>query len=158
MVKIQVICMGKTNHAALRSWLPEYQKRLAHYVRFEWVELPELKNTKNLREAVQKEEEGKRLLKQLNSQDTLVLFDENGSQHTSKGFADFLQKRMNAGTKNLVFVIGGPYGFSAEVYQRAQYKVSLSKMTFSHQMVRVFVTEQLYRAFSILNNEPYHHE
>ena len=150
--------MGKTNHVALRDWLPEYQKRLSHYVRFEWTELPELKNTKNLREATQKEDEGKRVLKQLSSQDTLVLLDEKGSQYSSKGFADFLQKRMNAGTKNLVFVIGGPYGFSAEVYARAQYKISLSAMTFSHQMVRLFVAEQLYRAFSILNNEPYHHE
>ena len=150
--------MGKTNHVALRDWLPEYQKRLSHYVRFEWTELPELKNTKNLREATQKEEEGKRVLKQLSSQDTLVLLDEKGSQYSSKGFADFLQKRMNAGTKNFVFVIGGPYGFSAEVYARAQYKISLSAMTFSHQMVRLFVAEQLYRAFSILNNEPYHHE
>ena len=150
--------MGKTNHVALRDWLPEYQKRLSHYVRFELTELPELKNTKNLREATQKEEEGKRVLKQLSSQDTLVLLDEKGSQYSSKGFADFLQKRMNAGTKNLVFIIGGPYGFSAEVHARAQYKISLSAMTFSHQMVRLFVAEQLYRAFSILNNEPYHHE
>lgn len=150
--------MGKTNHVSLRDWLPEYQKRLSHYVKFEWVELPELKNTKNLRESVQKEEEGKRVFKQLNSQDLLVLFDEVGSQYTSKGMANFLQKRMNAGTKNLIFVIGGPYGFSDEIYKRAQYKISLSAMTFSHQMVRIFVAEQLYRAFSILNNEPYHHE
>lgn len=157
-MKIKVICIGKTNQLALRDWLPQYQKRLSHYVRFEWMELPELKNTRNLRESTQKEEEGKRLLKLLSPQDTLVLFDEKGSQHTSKGFADFLQKRMNSGTKNLIFVIGGPYGFSAEVYNRAQYKVALSAMTFSHQMVRIFVTEQLYRAFSILNNQPYHHE
>lgn len=150
--------MGKTNHVSLRDWLPEYQKRLSHYVKFEWVELPELKNTKNLRESVQKEEEGKRVFKQLNSQDVLVLFDEVGSQYTSKGMANFLQKRMNAGTKNLIFIIGGPYGFSDEIYKRAQYKISLSAMTFSHQMVRIFVAEQLYRAFSILNNEPYHHE
>ncbi|CAI8246854.1 MAG: Ribosomal RNA large subunit methyltransferase H [Flavobacteriales bacterium] len=150
--------MGKTNHVSLRDWLPEYQKRLSHYVKFEWVELPELKNTKNLRESVQKEEEGKRVFKQLNSQDVLVLFDEVGSQYTSKGMANFLQKCMNAGTKNLIFVIGGPYGFSDEIYKRAQYKISLSAMTFSHQMVRIFVAEQLYRAFSILNNEPYHHE
>ena len=150
--------MGKTNHVSLRDWLPEYQKRLSHYVKFEWVELPELKNTKNLRESVQKEEEGKRVFKQLNSQDLLVLFDEVGSQYTSKGMANFLQKCMNAGTKNLIFVIGGPYGFSDEIYKRAKYKISLSAMTFSHQMVRIFVAEQLYRAFSILNNEPYHHE
>jgi 23S rRNA (pseudouridine1915-N3)-methyltransferase len=157
-VKIKVICVGKTNHNALRDWLPEYQKRLLHYVKLDWAELPELKNTKNLRESVQKEEEGKRVLKQLNPQDILVLLDEKGSQYTSKDFAVFLQKRMNAGTKNLVFVIGGPYGFSTELYERAQHKISLSSMTFSHQMVRIFVAEQLYRAFSILNNEPYHHE
>ena len=150
--------MGKTNHVSLRDWLLEYQKRLSHYVKFEWVELPELKNTKNLRESVQKEEEGKRVFKQLNSQDLLVLFDEVGSQYTSKGMANVLQKCMNAGTKNLIFVIGGPHGFSDEIYKRAQYKISLSAMTFSHQMVRIFVAEQLYRAFSILNNEPYHHE
>ena len=157
-MKIKVICMVISNHVSLRDCLPEYQKRLSHYVKFEWVELPELKNTKNLRESVQKEEEGKRVFKQLNSQDLLVLFDEVGSQYTSKGMANFLQKRMNAGTKNLIFVIGGPYGFSDEIYKRAQYKISLSAMTFSHQMVRIFVAEQLYRAFSILNNEPYHHE
>ena len=157
-MKIKVICVGKTNHNALRDWLPEYQKRLLHYVKLDWVELPELKNTKNLRESVQKEEEGKRVLKQLNPQDIVVLLDEKGSQYTSKDFAVFLQKRMNAGTKNLVFVIGGPYGFSTELYERAQHKISLSSMTFSHQMVRIFVAEQLYRAFSILNNEPYHHE
>lgn len=150
--------MGKTQHSALRQWLPEYTKRLAHYCKFEWTEIPELKNTKNLRQEVQKEEEGKRLLKQLNSSDTLVLLDEKGIAFTSKGVAKFLQKRMNAGTKNLVFVIGGPYGFSRQLHQRAQYKISLSAMTFSHQMVRIFVAEQLYRAFSILNNEPYHHE
>ena len=157
-MKIKVICVGKTNHNALRDWLPEYQKRLLHYVKLDWAELPELKNTKNLRESVQKEEEGKRVLKQLNPQDILVLLDEKGSQYTSKDFAVFLQKRMNAGTKNLVFVIGGPYGFSTELYERAQHKISLSSMTFSHQMVRIFVAEHLYRAFSILNNEPYHHE
>ena len=157
-MKIKVICVGKTNHNALRDWLPEYQKRLLHYIKLDWVELPELKNTKNLRESVQKEEEGKRVLKQLNPEDILVLLDEKGSQYTSKDFAVFLQKRMNAGTKNLVFVIGGPYGFSTELYERAQHKISLSSMTFSHQMVRIFVAEQLYRAFSILNNEPYHHE
>lgn len=157
-MKIQVICIGKTKHSALREWLPEYTKRLSHYTPFEWTEVPELKNTKNLRESVQKEEEGKLLLKQLNPSDILVLFDEKGASHTSKGIANFLQKKMNAGTKKLVFVVGGPYGFSENVYQRAQHKISLSALTFSHQMVRIFVVEQLYRAFSILKNEPYHHE
>jgi len=150
--------MGKTNHVALRDWLPEYQKRISHYIPFEWVELPEGKKTNKLSESEQKHEQGKRFLKQLAAQDVVVLLDEKGMQLSSTSFATFLQKRMNAGTKNLVFIVGGPYGFSAEMYQKAQYKISLSTMTFSHQMVRVFVAEQLYRAFSILNNEPYHHK
>jgi len=150
--------MGKTNHVALRDWLPEYQKRISHYIPFEWVELPEGKKTNKLSESEQKHEQGKRFLKQLAAQDVVVLLDEKGMQLSSTSFATFLQKRMNAGTKNLVFIVGGPYGFSAEIYQKAQYKISLSTMTFSHQMVRVFVAEQLYRAFSILNNEPYHHK
>lgn len=150
--------MGKTNHVALRDWLPEYQKRLSHYIPFEWVELPDSKNTNKLSESEQKHEQGKRFLKQLTAQDVVVLLDEKGMQLSSISFATFIQKRMNAGTKNLVFIVGGPYGFSAEMYQKAQYKISLSAMTFSHQMVRIFVAEQLYRAFSILNNEPYHHK
>lgn len=150
--------MGKTNHVALRDWLPEYQKRLSHYIPFEWVELPDSKNTNKLSESEQKHEQGKRFLKQLTTQDVVVLLDEKGMQLSSISFATFIQKRMNAGIKNLVFIVGGPYGFSAEMYQKAQYKISLSAMTFSHQMVRIFVAEQLYRAFSILNNEPYHHK
>lgn len=150
--------MGKTNHVALRDWLPEYQKRLSHYIPFEWVELPDSKNTNKLSESEQKYEQGKRFLKQLTTQDVVVLLDEKGMQLSSISFATFIQKRMNAGIKNLVFIVGGPYGFSAEMYQKAQYKISLSAMTFSHQMVRIFVAEQLYRAFSILNNEPYHHK
>lgn len=150
--------MGKTNHVALRDWLPEYQKRLSHYIPFEWVELPDSKNINKLSESEQKHEQGKRFLKQLTTQDVVVLLDEKGMQLSSISFATFIQKRMNAGIKNLVFIVGGPYGFSAEMYQKAQYKISLSAMTFSHQMVRIFVAEQLYRAFSILNNEPYHHK
>jgi len=150
--------MGKTNHVALRDWLPEYQKRLSHYIPFEWVELPDSKNTNKLSESEQKHEQGKRFLKQLTTQDVVVLLDEKGMQLSSISFATFIQKRMNAGIKNLVFIVGGPYGFSAEMHQKAQYKISLSAMTFSHQMVRIFVAEQLYRAFSILNNEPYHHK
>lgn len=157
-MKIQVICVGKTNHSALRNWLPEYTKRLSHYVPFEWLELPELKNTKKLSETQQKTEEGRKILQTITERDIVVLFDEKGTNHTSKSFAQFLQKKMNAGTKKLIFIIGGPYGFSEEVYQRAQGKIALSSMTFSHQMVRVFVAEQLYRAFSILHNQPYHHE
>ena len=157
-MKIQVVCVGKTHHSALRNWLPEYTKRLSHYVSFEWLELPELKNTKKLSESQQKTEEGKRILQTIARGDIVLLFDEKGTNHTSKSFAQFLQKKMNAGTKKLTFIIGGPYGFSEEVYQRAQGKIALSSMTFSHQMVRIFVAEQLYRAFSILHNQPYHHE
>ena len=150
--------MGKTQQAELKSWLPDYCKRLSRYTPFEWHEIADLKNTKNLPEKQQKTDEGKLILAAVSANDTLVLFDEKGSTHTSKGFAQFLQKKMNAGNKKLVFVIGGPYGFSQEVYARAQVKIALSHMTFSHQMVRIFVAEQLYRAFSILNNQPYHHE
>lgn len=157
-MKIKVICVGKTHHAALKSWLPDYCKRLSRYTSFDWHEINEVKNTKNLPEKQQKIDEGKRILEAVRASDTLILFDEKGSTHTSKGFAGFLQKQMNAGTKKLVFIIGGPYGFSQQLCDRAQYKIALSEMTFSHQMVRIFVAEQLYRAFSILNNQPYHHQ
>jgi len=156
-VKIQILCVGKTNHTALRLWIPEYLKRLSHYIRIEWIELQEVKNTKNLRKEDQKKAEGKQLLNHIQPSDVIVLFDEKGKEYDSESFAGFIQKKMNAGTKNLIFIIGGAYGFSEAIHQRAQHKISLSRMTFSHQMVRVFVTEQLYRAFTILNNEPYHH-
>ena len=119
--------------------------------------IPDIKNAKNLSEAQQKQAEGSEILKRLQAGDRLVLLDEKGKALTSEGFAQFLQKKMNSGLKNLVFVIGGPYGFSEEIYNRAQGKVSLSNMTFSHQMVRLFFIEQLYRGFTILRNEPYHH-
>jgi len=157
-VKIQILCVGKTNHAAIAQWLPEYLKRISHYIRIDWIEIPELKNTKNLRKEEQQKEEGKILLKHIQPKDVVVLFDERGKSYTSKTFAAFLQNKMNASTKNLVFVVGGAYGFSEAIYQRAQHKISLSSMTFSHQMVRIIIAEQLYRAFTINNNEPYHHE
>ena len=157
-MKIQVICVGKTQQAELKSWLPDYCKRLTRFTSFDWHEIPDLKNRKNIPEKQQKTDEGKLILGAISPSDTLVIFDEKGSTYTSKGFSQFIQKKMNAGTKKLVFVIGGPYGFSAQVYDRAQGKIALSHMTFSHQMVRIFVAEQLYRAFSILNNQPYHNE
>ena len=126
-------------------------------MKFELDIIPDLKNTKNLSESQQKEKEGELILKKLSPTDMLVLLDENGKQFTSVEFSNYLQKRMNSGIKTLVFVIGGPYGFSESVYAKAQGKISLSKMTFSHQMVRLFVVEQIYRAFTILRNEPYHH-
>ena len=157
-MKIQVICVGKTQQAELKTWLPDYCNRLSRYTTFEWHEIADLKNTKNLHKKQQKTDEGKLILATVSTSDTLILFDEKGRAYSSKGFGQFLQKKMNARTKKLVFVIGGSYGFSQEVYARAQGKVALSQMTFSHQMVRIFVAEQLYRAFSILNNQPYHHE
>ena len=155
---ITLLTIGKTDSSALQNLIENYTARLKHYVRFEMVVIPDIKKTKNLSENQQKEKEGEALLKQLQPADFFVLFDEKGKQFTSVGFADLLQKHMNSGLKNLVFAIGGPYGFSAAVQKRANAKISLSKMTFSHQMVRLFVVEQLYRGFTILRNEPYHHE
>ena len=157
-MQIRLIAVGKTDHAAIQSLVEEYIKRLGFYIKFELEIIPDLKNSKNLSEASQKEKEGELILKKVQTSDELVLLDEQGKQYSSVDFSDYLQKKMNAGLKQLIFVIGGPYGFSAEVYQRANGKISLSKMTFSHQMVRVFFVEQLYRAFTILKNEPYHHQ
>ena len=155
---IKLIAIGKTDSIHLQELISEYEKRLKHYVKFELEIIPDIKNTKNLSENEQKEEEGRLILKKLNATDILVLLDENGKQCSSIGFSKYLQKKMNSGIKQLVLVIGGPYGFSDSVYQKAQDKISLSEMTFSHQMVRLFVVEQVYRAFTILRNEPYHHK
>lgn len=135
-----------------------YTKRLNHYVRFAITTIADIRNTKKLSEAEQKRLEGEAILRLINDSDHLMLLDEHGSEFRSIEFAEMIQRRMSAGTKRLVFVIGGPYGFSDAVYQRANSKISLSKMTFSHQIVRAIFTEQLYRAFTILKNEPYHHE
>lgn len=135
-----------------------YTKRLNHYVRFAITTIADVRNTKKLSEAEQKRLEGEAILKLINDSDHLMLLDEHGAELRSIEFADMLQRRMLSGTKRLVFVIGGPYGFSDAIYQRANSKLSLSKMTFSHQIVRAIFTEQLYRAFTILKNEPYHHE
>ena len=135
-----------------------YTKRLNHYVKFAITTLADVRNTKNLSAAEQKRMEGEAILRLITDSDHLMLLDEHGLELRSIEFADLLQKRMSAGTKRLVFVIGGPYGFSDAVYQRANSKLSLSKMTFSHQIVRAIFTEQLYRSFTILKNEPYHHE
>lgn len=157
-MNIRLLAIGKTDDKTLSTLFSQYEKRLSHYVKFDFEALPDIKNAKNLSETLQKEKEGDLLLSKISAQDFLVLLDENGKQFSSVAFADTLQKHMNSGIKTLVFVIGGPYGFSPSVYARAQNKVSLSAMTFSHQMVRVFFVEQLYRAFTILRNEPYHHQ
>ncbi|NVJ88908.1 MAG: 23S rRNA (pseudouridine(1915)-N(3))-methyltransferase RlmH [Flavobacteriaceae bacterium] len=157
-MKIKLIAIGKTDHKALQNLIDEYQKRLKHYVKFEFEIIQDIKNAKNLSEEQQKEKEGELILSKIQTTDQLILLDDKGKQHTSVEFSKYLQKKMNAGLKQLVFVIGGPYGFSNEVYVKAHGKLSLSKMTFSHQMIRLFVIEQIYRGFTILKNEPYHHE
>lgn len=156
-MNIKLIAIGKTDHKNLQVLLEEYQKRLSFYIKFELEIIPDIKNVKNLSAVKQKEKEGELILTKLSPTDFLILLDENGKSFTSIEFANELQKKMNAGIKTLVYVIGGPYGFSEAVYQKAQQKISLSKMTFSHQMVRLFFIEQVYRGFTILKNEPYHH-
>ena len=157
-MKIKLIAIGKTDDKNLIRLIDDYQKRLQHYIKFELEIIPDLKYVKNLSQNQQKEKEGGLILKRITSTDQLILLDEKGYEFRSIEFSRFLQKKMNSGIKQLVFVIGGPYGFSEAVYQNAQGKVSLSKMTFSHQMIRLFMIEQLYRGFTILKNEPYHHE
>jgi len=157
-MNIKLLAIGKTDNKSLQTLIDEYTKRLSFYIKFDLEIIPDIKNVKNLSEAQQKEKEGELILSKLSATDQLILLDENGSTFSSVGFSDYLQKKMNAGIKTVVFVIGGPYGFSEEVYKKAQGKISLSAMTFSHQMVRLFVIEQLYRGFTILRNEPYHHQ
>lgn len=157
-MNIKLLCIGKTDNKQLHTLIDEYSGRLNHYIKFSLEVIPDIKNVKNLSEAQQKEKEGILILKKVGPQDHLILLDENGKEFNSVGFSKFLQKKMNGGYKTLVLVIGGPYGFSESVYQKAQGKVALSQMTFSHQMVRLFITEQLYRGFTILKGEPYHHQ
>lgn len=154
---IKLLAIGKTDNKQLQQLIDDYTKRLGFYIKFELEIIPDLKKVKNLSEDQQKQKEGELILSKITTTDVLILLDENGKQYDSVQFANYLQKHMNSGIKQLVFVIGGPYGFSPEVYNKAQGKVSLSKMTFSHQMVRLFMIEQLYRGFTILKNEPYHH-
>jgi 23S rRNA (pseudouridine1915-N3)-methyltransferase len=156
-MKITLLAIGKTDDRNLQTLIEEYSSRLKHYISFDFELIPDIKKVKNLSEIQQKSKEGQEILKRLSSSDTLVLLDENGKSFSSVGFSAYLQKKMNSGLKNLVFIIGGPYGFSEEIYQRANGKIALSQMTFSHQMVRLFFIEQLYRGFTILRNEPYHH-
>ena len=157
-MNIRLIAIGKTDQTNLQFMIDEYAKRLGFYVKFEITIIADIKNVKNLSESQQKEKEGENILTQTASLDHIILLDERGKMYSSVAFSDEIQKKMNMGLKNLVFVIGGPYGFSEKVYQRANGLISLSQMTFSHQMVRLFFVEQLYRAFTILKNEPYHHQ
>ena len=157
-MNIKLIAIGKTDNKQLQTLMDDYQKRLSFYVKFDMEIIPDIKNVKNLSELQQKEKEGELILSKITPTDQLILLDENGKNFSSMEFSTELQKKMNSGVKTLVYVIGGPYGFSEMVYQKAQGKISLSKMTFSHQMVRLFFIEQLYRGFTILKNEPYHHQ
>jgi 23S rRNA (pseudouridine1915-N3)-methyltransferase len=154
----ELIVVGKTDMKEVEALVTMYTKRLNHYVRFAITTIADIRNTKKLSEAEQKRLEGEAILRLLSESDHVTLLDEHGAELRSIEFAELVQRRMSSGVKRLVFVIGGPYGFSDAVYARANSKLSLSKMTFSHQIVRAIFTEQLYRAFTILKNEPYHHE
>ena len=156
-MEIQLICIGKTDDIELRKIISNYENRLKHYVKFNFLYLPDLKGTKNLSQEQQKAKEGLLIEKQLKTSDVVVLLDENGKQFSSVSFSEFLNKKMSSGCKRLVFIIGGPYGFAKTLHQKYTAKISLSKMTFSHQMIRMIFVEQLYRANTILRNEPYHH-
>ena len=157
-MKIVLVLVGKTNEKYLIEGISDYQKRLKHYTNFKIVEIPNIKNVKNFSEAELIKKEGEMILKYINTSDHLVLLDDKGNDFTSLKFAKKLQSWMRSGKKRLVFIVGGAYGFSDEVYNIGNEKLSLSKMTFSHQMVRLFFIEQTYRAYTILNNEPYHHK
>ena len=157
-MKITLLVIGKTDSAYLTEGINEYAKRLNHYINFDIEVIPDLKKNRNLNTELQKIQEGELiLLKKLPGKE-LHLFDEKGKMFTSKEFAGFLEKKMASGLKELVLVIGGPFGFSSKVYEAANSKISLSKLTFSHQMVRLMCVEQIYRAFTILKGEPYHHD
>ena len=157
-MKIVLLTIGKTSEKYLIEGIAQYQKRLKHYTQFEMLEILNIKNAKNFSNAELIKKEGELILKQLQNSDHLILLDNKGKDFTSTKFAEKLQSWMLSGKKRLVFVVGGAYGFSEEMYSRGNEKLSLSKMTFSHQMVRLFFVEQIYRGYTILNNEPYHHQ
>ena len=157
-MKITLLVVGKTEDKYIVEGIEKYVGRLKHYIGFNMTVIPELKNTRNLTEAQQKSKEGEMILKHLNNTDFVILLDEKGKKYTSVQFANYLNKQMIGSVQHMAFIIGGPYGFNESIYKRAKGSISLSDMTFSHQMVRLFFVEQLYRAFTILKGEPYHHE
>lgn len=157
-MKIILLAIGKTDLSYFSEGIKEYEKRLAHYIPFEIQIIPDIKNTKKLTAEQQKEKEGELIIKNIQSGDHVVLLDEKGKDFTSTQFASYIEKKSHVVSKRLIFIIGGPYGFSPSVYNKANEQITLSKMTFSHQMVRLIFVEQLYRAMTILNSEPYHHE
>ena len=158
IMKILLLTIGNTDKVYMKDGIDDYVKRLSFYVPFEMKVIPDIKNRSSLSEELQKEKEGQMILNQVSSGDNLILLDERGVEYSSIEFSKWIEKKMIAGLRQLVFVIGGPYGFSEAIYQRADSKISLSKLTFSHQMVRMIFVEQLYRAMTIIKNEPYHHE
>ncbi len=154
---VTLLCIGKTGKSFLEEGEKEYLKRLAHYISFELKILPDVKQAKNLSEEQIKQKEAEMFLEKIQSGDSVFLLDENGKEFSSVAFSQFLQEQFNRGGKHIYFLVGGPYGFHTSLYARAQGKISLSKMTFSHQMIRMFFIEQMYRAMTILKGEPYHH-
>lgn len=157
-MKATLILVGRTADRRFSELIDEYANRLKHYISFEITTIPELKNTKNLSAEQQKSAEAELICKQIQPSDHVVLLDEHGKEFRSIEMADWMKRKMNTVSKRLVFIIGGPYGFSPKIYDIASEKISMSKMTFSHQMIRLIFAEQLYRAMTILNGEPYHHE
>ena len=156
-MEIQLICIGKTDDPDLQKLISNYENRLKHYIKFTLLVIPDIKDAKNLSKEQQKTKEGELIENQIRISDVVVLLDENGKEFSSVGFSEYLNKKMSSGCKRLIFIIGGPYGFSKTLQQKHKAKISLSQMTFSHQMIRLFFVEQLYRANTILKNEPYHH-
>lgn len=156
-MKITLLVVGKTTDSRLQSLIDDYQHRLRYYVPFELVVIPELRNARSLSDTQIKEQEGMEILRRITPSMDVILLDEHGQEHRSVEWAQWLQKKMSGG-RDLLFIVGGAYGFSSAVYERANGKISLSQMTFSHQMIRLFFVEQLYRAMTILRGEPYHHE
>ncbi len=157
-MQVTLLCIGKTGKKFLEEGEQEYLKRLRHYISFQLQIIPDIKQAKSLSEAQIKQKEGELILEKVGLSDSLILLDERGKEFSSMAFSQYLQEQFNRGGKHIYFVIGGPYGFSDAVYQRANGKISLSQMTFSHQMIRLFFIEQVYRAMTILRNEPYHHQ
>ena len=157
-MRVALLLVGKTVNKHFVELIDDYASRVKHYIGFEIITIPELKNTKNLSAEQQKQQEGEFILKQFQAGDYVVLLDEHGKELRSIEFSNYMGKKMQTVNKRLVFVIGGPYGFSPDVYAKANEKLSLSKMTFSHQMIRLIFVEQLYRAMTIMRGEPYHHE
>lgn len=156
-MKVTLLVVGKTTDQRLQTLIDDYQQRLKHYIPFEIVVIPDLRNAKALTQAQIKEQEGLEILRRITPAMEVILLDEHGREYRSIEYAQWIQKKMSAG-RDITFIVGGPYGFSTAVYERADGKISLSKMTFSHQMIRLFFTEQIYRAMTILRGEPYHHE